>query len=426
METSQIKLPVDKSTPIVIAVSGGRDSMCLLDILIKKEQKLIIAFVNHHQRLEAEIEEAYIRRFAADKQLALEVLEYYPENHTNFQAEAHHARYAFFYQVAQKYGAKYVLTAHHQDDTAETIILRLIKGSNLYGYGISKLTPYKDIYIYRPLIDFSRAQIDNYITQNKIFYFEDKSNDEDDYLRNRIRHQILPLLKAENPNILNTMTNFSLMCKETFDYIRKDSLSYLDKHANHLDLISFNSLDIVLKKDIINLWLERHQIECNNNKILTIIEALASEKAQFDLHLANKYILRKSYNQAFITTKTDKNQLEPITLYPEEKKSFGKYTFHLTKNMGNTNANYLKICYNSVKLPITIRTRKPGDRIQMPYGSKKIKNLLIDKKVPLNIREEIPVVTAADDEILWVYGYLKKPTEATEVIYLICEVNDVK
>ncbi len=419
-------LPFSKDEYVILAVSGGRDSLVLLDLFYRYGQKIVVCHTNHHQRKASEIEEAYIKKYCKECNIPLEIDEYYPESKENFQAIAHEHRYEFFYSIAKNYSAKYILTAHHLDDQAETIILRLIQGSNLYGYGgISKITPYKDVFLFRPLLEVTRKEINQYVIDNNIKYFEDESNSENHYLRNRIRHQIIPLLKEENQNILNTLNNFSSICKESFDFIRSTSTNYLKEHNNSIEVNSFKKLHIAVKKDVICYLLEKNNLNISNVQINSIISLILSNKAQLNYSLGKNLFLKKRYNIVSVGLLEKETISSSKTIALEETISFlDKYQFHLTKNTPKPNANYLKLCYNDIRLPLLVRTRQQGDVIKLKYGTKKVKDLLIDKKIPSELRNNLPIVTDSSGEIFWVYGCAKKniPEDEKNIIYLICEV----
>ena len=130
------KMPFSKTEYIILAISGGIDSMVLLDLFKKQGFNIVICHVNHNQRKESEIEEKYLREYAKANDIPFELYDYHPKDKRNFQAVAHQKRYEFFYDISEKYNARYILTAHHKDDLAETILLRLITGSNLYGLSL--------------------------------------------------------------------------------------------------------------------------------------------------------------------------------------------------------------------------------------------------------------------------------------------------
>ncbi|MDE6407666.1 MAG: tRNA lysidine(34) synthetase TilS [Anaeroplasmataceae bacterium] len=221
---------IPTTNPIICAVSGGVDSVCLLHILHSLNYPLVLAHVNHHKREQSAVEQAAMENLAKEFNIPFELLDFYDNGADNFQNSAHDARYTFFKQLAKKYHTTLIATAHHLNDQAETILMRLITGSNLYGYaGISIIQQEKDYSLIRPLLCVSKEEIYTYAKEHNLLYFEDISNSSDDYLRNRIRHHILPLLEKENINYLEKMQEFSTQTKESFNFIRKQSINYLDK-----------------------------------------------------------------------------------------------------------------------------------------------------------------------------------------------------
>lgn len=416
------KMPFSKTEYIILAISGGIDSMVLLDLFKKNNFNVVICHVNHNQRKESAIEEEYLRNYAKNNNIPFELFDYHPKDKSNFQAVAHQKRYEFFYDVAKKYNSKYILTAHHKDDLAETIVLRLITGSNLYGYaGISKETILKDKFIYRPLLDFSREEINEYALINNIKYFEDSSNSKNDYLRNRIRHNIMPLLKLENPNILDNLANYSSILKDSFNHIRNESISYLECNNNKIKVSTFVLLDVAIQKDIICYMLEQVKVNISY-KIIEQILSLTN-KANATISLSNNYSFYKEYDYMYIK----KNDLEKTNnscfLTLENKVLYeDKYLFYLTENTPHLDAKYLKLCYNNLQLPLEIRSKKDGDFIAMPFGRKKLKNLFIDMKIPMSERSRIPIVVDSSNNCLWVYDLIKiKHAEDEKIIYLVCE-----
>ena len=262
---------LDKEKPVVLAISGGVDSMVLFDLLKRANYKVILAHVNHHKREQSLIEEEYIKKIAKENNFMVEVFHYYHENN-NFQAEAHNSRYNFFYEVAKKYNAAAIITAHHYLDNLETIVMNIIKGSNIYGYaGIKESTLYNDIPVIRPLINIHKNDIYEYAKVNNVTCFEDESNTQDDFLRNRIRHHVIPLLEKENPNLISSVTNYSTQLHEAFSYIRNNSVKYMEENDNKIDINSFNNLALIQKKDIINYICDSNNILSNDNKICDIL-----------------------------------------------------------------------------------------------------------------------------------------------------------
>lgn len=414
-------LPFNKEDFVVLALSGGRDSIALLDLLIKNNYSVIIAHVNHHKRAQSEQEEKYICEYAKKHNIPCEINHYYYDGKDNFQSLAREFRYNFFYQVAKQYKANYILTAHHADDLAETILLRLISGSNLYGYGgISLQTPFKDIYIYRPLLYFSREEINNYVERCKLVYFEDESNEQNDYLRNRIRHNILPLFKKENPNFLQEIINYSTILKESFTYIRNNTLAYLNGELD-INISSFKSLNIALQKDILNYLLEQYKLNISSNLINDLLKLINNKRPQLNYSLNNNYFFFKRYDKAYISLKQPITN-QTITLNLGDSKEFLNYKFTLTKNISDTNAKAIKIWYNDIDLPLIIRTRLPGDYLEFNYGKKKIKDYFIDLKLTKEKRNTYPIITTIENKIIGIYDLINL-SKGNKYCYLICEVK---
>ena len=199
---------------IVVGVSGGPDSMTLLHVLksLKKELdiRIICAHVNHNQRKESDEEEAYVREYCRKNDILFECIKIEKWGDDNFENEARSVRYKFFEELVENFNAKFLMTAHHADDLIETIMMRIVRGSTLKGYsGFSKVVKKDNYKIVRPFITLTKDEIMEYAEKNDIKYFIDSSNLEDKHTRNRYRHQLLPFLKKENPNVHKKFLKFS-------------------------------------------------------------------------------------------------------------------------------------------------------------------------------------------------------------------------
>ena len=173
-----------KNKKILVACSTGIDSMVLLDLCLKylNKENIGIAHINHKKRIESETEEEFIKNFAGKENLNIYIKHLSLNNDSNFQSWARKERYEFFKEIVKTYKYDYVLLAHHADDNLETILMRLLKSSSLKGYaGIEQLTTYQGINIYRPLLKVDKEFISWYAKENNLIYFNDCSNEEDDY-----------------------------------------------------------------------------------------------------------------------------------------------------------------------------------------------------------------------------------------------------
>ena len=416
----------EDNAKIVLAFSFGVDSRVLLDILIKLGYNVVLAHVNHKHRLESEIEEQEVIKLAQNLNIPYYIMHLEEDRKENFHLQAHHARYHFFMDVAKKENTLYIATAHHQDDNAETIILNLCKGSNLYGYaGISPIVNKDGIKISRPLLALSKAEIKSYQERHNLKYFEDKSNSEDIFKRNRIRHHIIPVLKEENPNLLNSLMNYSTILKETFNYIRNLSIFYLNKWQNIIIVDEYKKLDSAIRHDILAYYLELFNKNRSFKLITDIDKLLMSNKSQGDYSLNDGFLFKKRYQKAYLEAVKDKPKYY-FELTPNNVISTKNMRFYFTKILPTSNANYIKLCYNDLVYPVILRSRQSGDKIHMPYGHKKVKDLLMDFHLPKEVRDEV-LILENNGEILWIVGLAKSQkllSMKNGDIYLVYEVQD--
>ena len=418
-------LNIDK--PIVCAVSGGADSLALIQILYELGYDVILAHVNHHKRKESEEEALAMEAYAKEKKIPFELLNYHYSGSGNFHDESHNARYDFFREVAKKYNTNIIATAHHAKDQLETILIKMMEGSNLYGYGGMPVS-YDDgkFIVIRPILPLTKEDIYKFLNDRNIKWFEDSSNSFDEFLRNRLRHHVIPLLEKECPDLYNKVLQYSNLLHESFDYIRLDSKEYLKDNDGMINIDTFKNLRIALKKDIVSLMLEGFNIGKNSQIIDDILDLAKDTNGTKNIALKDQFYAIKEYNLIYISKLEDK-KIESISLSLDEVKIFGdKYKFYFSKIIPNNNAKYIKLCYNQLELPILIRSRNDGDFIALNNGTKKVSRVLIDRKVPKYKRTEVPIVIDNKGNVLWIFNYLKSDIVYKQKndsdIYLVCEV----
>lgn len=417
-------LIIDKT--VICAVSGGADSVALLHVLYTLGYKVVLAHVNHHKRLQSEEEEKAMKNLAKSLSIPFELLNYHYKGNDNFHNDSHYARYDFFKSLCEKYNTNIIATAHHKDDQIETVLMKLMEGSNLYGYGgISICNDDGNYKIIRPLLCVDKEEIYTYCKNKNLIYFEDSSNHEDSFLRNRLRHHVVPLLKEECPSLGDKIMEYSIQAHEAFDYIRSSSIEYLKKNKNQIDINTFNSLYIALKKDILALLLEQYDIRKNNEIILNILSILEDDNGTKEIHLERNYRFIRSYSIGKIEKEKEKKDMS-FLMNEKDIIQIGEYKFYFTKSHNNSCAKYVNLCYNDLVFPLTVRYRKDGDFIDLGIGTKKVSRILIDHKVEKGKRDFIPVVVNGDGSILWVYNFAKSEkviqSKNTGDIYLVCEV----
>lgn len=403
-----------KDKPIIISVSGGLDSMSLLNFLHEKKFKLICVHFNHHKRNESEMEAKLVEDFCKEKNIIFLYHDIEIEGN-NFQAKARNKRKLILEKVAKKYKTPYIATAHHLDDLLETILMKIIRGSNLLGYsGMDMFINSNGFTYIKPFLFDEKKQLEKYAKDNLIPYSQDSSNYSFDYLRNRIRLTIVPILKQENDNLLSHVKQFSKQLKHSFNFLRQNSLKYLKKTENNIIVDTFKKLEKGLQYDIISALLENNNINVNYNLIIRIRKLILKNKPSAKYYLSNDYVLVKTYNRVSIYKNSDlKNDFKEVLYDIDDRKysNFKYYFFHSRKKADFS----CVITYDQDKLlfPLKIRNKRIGDILHYPYGSKKLKKLFIDNKIDIETRKKILFVVDSNDTIVYIPKYYKNDTLGT-------------
>ena len=258
---------IEDGDKVVVAVSGGPDSITMLDILneIKNENlinfEICVAHINHMIREEAKSDELYVKNYCEEKNIdfyskSIDVLKLANNNKTGTEEMGRIVRYKFFDEVLEKTGSNKVSIAHNKNDKAETMIMNILRGSGISG--LKGIEPKRGKYI-RPLIECERYEIENYCKEKNLNPRIDKTNFDNTYTRNKIRNIVIPYIKQEfNPNIINTLSRLSELVVEEDDYIEnkvKKAYETLlikeDKKEIILDLKKFNEEEKVIKSRIV-------------------------------------------------------------------------------------------------------------------------------------------------------------------------------
>ena len=258
---------IENGDKLVLAVSGGPDSITMLDILneIRNEKiinfEICVAHINHMIREEAKSDELYVKKYCEEKNIdfyskSIDVLKLANNNKTGTEEMGRIVRYKFFDEVLEKTGSNKVSIAHNKNDKAETMIMNILRGSGISG--LKGIEPKRGKYI-RPLIECERYEIENYCKEKNLNPRIDKTNFDNTYTRNKIRNIVIPYIKQEfNPNIINTLSRLSELVVEEDDYIEnkvKKAYETLlikeDKKEIILDLKKFNEEEKVIKSRIV-------------------------------------------------------------------------------------------------------------------------------------------------------------------------------
>lgn len=413
LQMMQAKGYFNRHKKILVAVSGGADSMSLLHFLYNHQKdldiQLGIAHVNHKQRQESEHEEAYLRHWAEEHKVPF----HYSAFSGKFSENAARTfRYEFFKQVMKDYDYSALVTAHHADDQSETIFMRLLRGSRLrHLTGISAIRPFGTGQIIRPFLHLTKAQLP--VT----FHFEDRSNTSLAYLRNRIRLSYLPTLSQENPKIKE---HLCLLAEEIG--LMEQALGELTKDISITDLSVFqqqsDAVQLFLLQNYLDSFPDLQLSKGQFNQLISYLRKNVSGK----IPLKNGYELVKTQT-SFLIRKEEAISLSPPCLLEFGKSvEFEDYTLTFSEFNDVSNTDAISIWSDA---PIVIRHRKEGDKIDLGSHHKKLRRLFIDNKILEKDRQKA-IVGEQDGHIIFLYVagrlYLKKRPEnailyGTVVIY---------
>ena len=413
LQMMQAKGYFNRHKKILVAVSGGADSMSLLHFLYSHQKdldiQLGIAHVNHKQRQESEHEEAYLRHWAEEHKVPF----HYSAFSGKFSENAARTfRYEFFKQVMKDYDYSALVTAHHADDQAETIFMRLLRGSRLrHLTGISAIRPFGTGQIIRPFLHLTKAQLP--VT----FHFEDRSNTSLAYLRNRIRLSYLPTLSQENPKIKE---HLCLLAEEIG--LMEQALGELTKDISITDLSVFqqqsDAVQLFLLQNYLDSFPDLQLSKGQFNQLISYLRKNASGK----MPLKNGYELVKTQTYFLIRKKASISLSPPCLLEFGKSVEFEDYTLTFSEFNDVSNTDAISIWSDA---PIVIRHRKEGDKIDLGSHHKKLRRLFIDNKILEKDRQKA-IVGEQDGHIIFLYVagrlYLKKRPEnailyGTVVIY---------
>ena len=410
---------------VVAAISGGPDSMALLDILlkIKKNIKIVVAHVNHNVRTESEQEKIFVENYCKENNIIFEYMKIDKYTNNKFsEVEARKKRYDFFESLLKKYSANYLLTAHHGDDLVETVLMRIVRGSSLKGYsGFKMESKYKNYTILRPLILVTKKDILDYLNKEGIEFVIDKSNEQDYYTRNRYRKNILPSLKQENYNVHLKFKKFSDVLNEYDNYVDKVANNLLEqiKSDKGININEFVKIEQLIQKRIINILLENIYKEnimfLNDKHIDNILKLIKNSKDNGYLNLPNNILVKKEYGYLNFTYQKNEKIDYCIELKDKANLPNGKHIEII--ELSDLDNNYIcRLSKDEVEFPIYVRNKKIGDKmyIKNMNGSRKISDIYIDCKISKKDRDILPVVVDKSDKIVWLPGIKKSKFDRTK------------
>ena len=381
--------PGDK---VICAVSGGADSVALLFALYLLRDKLGItleaAHFNHHLRdAESDRDEAFVRSLCDRYDIPLHVgSAWVRPGEKGLEAAAREARYAFLQTLPGK-----IATAHTADDNAETVLMHLIRGTGLKGLG--GIMPVNGRII-RHMLRITRKTVEAFLQEYYVNYIEDSSNHGDDFLRNRIRHHVMPLLLSENPRISENLTDMALR-------LRLDE-GYLSQCADALPISvpQLRQQHPALRSRVVEKFLKAEGLrEPEQAHIAAVDGLLFSQRPSAKAHLPGGITVSRSYDALVVLR--EEPTLEEMELLCPGKVTVPGYCIHVFPAQELVNTADTFTVHVSGKL--LLRSRRRGDAIRLPGGTKSVKKLLIDRKIPAAQRDRIPIL-ADDAGLIAVYG----------------------
>ena len=411
---------------VVLGVSGGPDSMALLHLMTRLKKALdievVCAHVNHNTGRPGQFEEQkFVERFCKQNNIVFETLTIDDYGDDNFHNEAHSKRYNYFDKLVKQYNAKYLLTAHHGDDLIETILMRIVRGSTLRGYsGFSKVVKKNGYKIVRPLIQVTKEEILEYNKKNNIKYALDSSNFKDVYTRNRFRKYIVPQLKKEDINVHKKFYKFSKTLLEYNEFIDKLVNSKINEiySNNVLNIEKFRNEDKIIQQKVIYHILENTYQDdlmlITDKHVDILLDVIKSKRSNVKVHLPNGVQAIKSYDTLVLSTiNREVNsydiELNKFVNLPNEK------NIEVVKDTKLTNNFVCRLNSKEISLPLHVRSRQNGDKILIKgmIGKKKINDVFIDCKIPMDERDKWPIVVDNDGLVVWLPGLKKTKFDKT-------------
>ena len=434
-----LKSLLNKNDVVVVGVSSGPDSMCLLHLLCDLKNvldfKIVVAHMNHKVRKQADEDALFVENFAKDNNLDYEYYELDKVIKSNFHSESRIIRYDFFNKVISKYKANYLMTAHHSDDLIETILMRICRGSNLKGYSGFELITNKDTYkVVKPLMFYPKKNIIEYMDNNNYKYYIDHTNNSDDYLRNRYRHHILPKLYEEYEFINDKYIKFSNTLLQADGFIDNYTKKIVKKIYvdNILDINKFNKKDNIIKNRVLEYILSTLYIKdlylVDDNNINEILKVINSDKPTLSLKLPNNHIIIKEYDKLYVDKKEVINNVINDGLYYEDD----NYIIKKVEESSSTSNYVIRLDSSKLNLPLYFDYKKSGDKMEIKNfnHSKKLKDIFIDLKIPATKRGSIPILYDSNRNVIWIAGYKKskydKSIDENYDIILSCEQKNEK
>lgn len=387
--TNLLNSGVSLDTPLLLACSGGPDSMALLDILVTYHFQPIVCHMNYHHRDSANRDQNYVTDYCKNHELTCYVKDYQPQGHDNFQEDARLARYQFFKEIYEKHHAKGLIVAHQKDDVLETYLLQKKRHNQVDYYGIASFTTLYDMNVYRPALHVRKQELLQYCIDQHLDYGIDESNLQDEYQRNIIRHhQLSQYSEQQIEQLMQEINNKNKENQFNKEYIQ----SFI--HDNYF-ILSNDDTNNTLNGLILRMFLKQNHLDkyCGykDEYYQDIIKRLKNKN-----HMYLDHYLIEGNNQCYY--------LYPIRIYRPltfNKLEYGEYDGFRLQRQGNKRQGLTLLPQD---FPITIRSVSQFDSIELSFGHKKINRYFIDHKISHYQRNNTLVIENKDHQVIFVSG----------------------
>lgn len=383
---------------IAIALSGGRDSMCLLDFLAnlpKRKYELLAINIEHGIRGEASIRDSkFVYEYCQSKGIKLisekiNSVEYATENKISVETSARLLRYEVFERILSSGEADLIALAHHADDVCETMLMRIFRGTGIDGLaGIQE----REKYI-RPFLNISREDIDGYVSRNNVPYVEDETNQDSDYTRNFIRNQLIPLISSKWENYRKSLLRLSKTAKEYADFFDKVAPKPCVENGEvSLDVNELNKCELPVKKHAIRkaICILSDGVDFEESNLNDVLNLLNSKNGAC-VHLANGLRAYKEYEKlVFVISNNITDSPKPF------KKGEFEFAGKVWEIVPRTNET-LRFDITKIPTESVIRKRADGDIFTRFGGiTTSLGDYYTNKKVPKRLRDEYPVIAVGN------------------------------
>ncbi|WP_066321836.1 tRNA lysidine(34) synthetase TilS [Bacillus sp. FJAT-29814] len=426
---------------IVVGVSGGPDSLALLHYLNQTKEKrhltIIVAHVDHMFRGQESFEDAlfvkeYCEKIAVPFEMVrINVPEKMKAEGKSSQSAAREARYDFYRKVMERYQAPYLALGHHGDDQMETMLMRFTRGSTgMARAGIPFSRPFGQGTIFRPFLCLTKNEILEYCERHRLTPRIDPSNNKDTYSRNRFRHKVLPFLKNENPLVHEHFQRFGEELQTDEAFLQELTIEKMNTVVKNkeigkiiIDIAEFLEMPLPLQRRgiqlILNYLYKEKPAALSAVHIDQIFYLINYGGPSGELDLPGDLKVYRSYRELLFQFQHLKVEKYSIQLNGPGSVNLpnGVLTAEYSKgNIQDTKAHTALFSVEAVQWPLIIRTRQSGDRMTLKgmTGSKKLKDIFIDQKIPMYDRDLWPVITDRNGSILWLPGLKKSSFEGIE------------